>query len=111
MDSIRQQKVSRLIQKELSALFQNEVKHLAKGQIVSVTAVRVTPDLSFARVYASVFPTKQPGEFIDHFNESINEIRYVLFPKIRNDLRIMPDIQFYLDDTLDKAARIEDLLS
>lgn len=111
MDSIRQQKVSRLLQKELGKLFQKDLKHLAPGQIVTVTAVGVSPDLSYARVYISIFPTKEPQKVVDTFTDHVHEIKRLLVNTIRHDLRIMPGLQFYHDDSLDHAERIESLLS
>ncbi len=111
MDSIRQQKVARLLQKEIGNLFQKELKHLCQGQMVTVTVVSITPDFSFARVYVSVFPTKEPQQFIEQFNDQIQEIKRILFRRIRNDLRVMPDLMFIHDDSLDHAERIETLLN
>ena len=111
MESIRQQKVSRLLQKELGLLFQNQFKHLCQGNMVSITVVRVTPDLSFARVYVSVFPTKEPGKLVEFFNDHIYEISHALYQRIRNQFRKMPEVRFYYDDSLDYADRINEILS
>ena len=111
MESVRQQKVSRLIQKELSALFQSQFKHLGHGSMVSITIVRITPDLSFARVYLSVFPATEPKKVVDEFNHSLHEISHALYQRIRNQFRKMPEIRFYHDDALDYAARIDEILS
>lgn len=100
-----------MIQKELSGIFQSQFKHLAHGSMVSITVVRITPDLSFARVYLSVFPANKPKEVVDAYNEHLNEISHSLYQKIRNQFRKMPEIRFYHDDSLDYAARIDDILS
>jgi ribosome-binding factor A len=110
MESVRQQKVSRLLQKEIGLIFQNQVSHLALGKIVSVTVVRVTPDLSYARVYVSVFPDSDPQKAVDSFNANIKEVTKVLYPRIKNQFRVMPDIRFYYDDSLDYADRINQIL-
>jgi ribosome-binding factor A len=110
MESVRQQKVSRLIQKELSALFQVQFQHLSKGNMVSITVVRVTPDLSFASVYLSVFPSKEPKEVVTGYNDHLHDISHALYQRIRNQFRKMPEIRFYVDDSLDYAARIDDIL-
>lgn len=110
MESVRQQKVGRLLQKELGHLFQHHFSHLTKGNIVSVTVVRVTPDLSFARVYLSAFPEKKPKELIESFNGHISEVCNSLYPRIRNQFRKMPEIRFYHDDSLDYAERINEIL-
>lgn len=110
MESVRQQKVSRLLQKELGLLFQNNFKHLCQGNMVSITVVRVTPDLSFARIYVSVFPTKEPEKMVEHFNDHLPEISHALYQRIRNQFRKMPEIRFYYDDSLEYAARINEIL-
>lgn len=110
MESVRQQKVSRLLQKEIGLIFQSECQHMAQGNIVSVTVVRVTPDLSFARVYVSLFPTKEPKQIVESFNENLKEITRPLYNKIRNQFRKMPEIRFYYDDSLDYADRINQIL-
>lgn len=110
MESVRQQKISRLLQKEIGALIQHHFAHLTKGNIVSVTVVRITPDLSFARIYLSAFPEKNPTKLIDSFNENVNEVNRLLYPRIRNQFRKMPEIRFYHDDSLDYADRINQIL-
>ncbi|NQV52835.1 MAG: 30S ribosome-binding factor RbfA [Flavobacteriales bacterium] len=111
MESVRQQKVSRLIQKELSTLLQSQFNHIGHGSMVSITVVRITPDLSFARVYLSVFPSTEPKKVVDAYNASLPEICHALYQRIRNQFRKMPEIRFYHDDSLDYAARIDELLS
>ena len=111
MESVRQQKVSRLIQKELSALFQSHYGHLSQGKMVSITVVRITPDLSFAKVYLSVFPAQEPKAVVDNYNQHLSEISHALYQRIRNQFRKMPEIRFYHDDSLDYADRINEILS
>lgn len=111
MESVRQQKVSRLLQKEIGNLLQHPFKHLSQGNMVSVTVVRVTPDLSYARVYVSVFPSKDPEKMVDNLNDHIHEISHSLYAIIRNQFRKMPEIKFYYDDSLDYADRIDELLN
>ena len=110
METVRQQKVSRLLQKEIGLIFQNQTKHLAPGKIVSVTVVRISPDLGYARVYVSVFPADEPEKVVESFNENMYEIVKVLHPKIRNQFRVMPEVRFYYDDSLDYADRINQIL-
>ncbi|GAB5537930.1 MAG: 30S ribosome-binding factor RbfA [Salibacteraceae bacterium] len=110
MESVRQQKVSRLLLKEVGLLFQQELKHLCAGNLVTVTVVRVAPDLGFAKVYLSVFPEKKPKEFIASLNEAMGEVTHRLYPKIRNQFRKMPELRFYHDDSLDYAERINEIL-
>lgn len=111
MESVRQQKVSRLIQKELSALFQSQFGHLSQGKMVSITVVRITPDLSFARVYLSVFPSQESKAVVEHYNDHLSEVSHALNQRIRNQFRKMPEIRFYHDDSLDYADRINEILS
>ena len=110
MESVRQQKVGRLIQKEIGLLLQSDYKHLCDKNIVSVTIVRVAPDLGFARVYLSAFPTKEPKALVESLNESIQEISHSLYQRIKNQFRKMPEIRFYHDDSLDYADRINQIL-
>jgi len=91
-------------------LFQSDFKHLCQGNIVTVTVVRITPDLSFARIYLSAFPTKDGKALIKELNGHIPEISHALYQRIRNQFRKMPEIRFYLDDSLDYAERINEIL-
>lgn len=109
MESTRQAKISRLIQKELSEIFRRQTAS-THGTIVSVSAVRVSPDLSVARVYLSVFPSDKAPEIITNINASTKTIRYELAAKVRYQLRKTPELQFYLDDSLDYIDNIDALL-
>ena len=99
METTRQAKISRLLQKELSEIFRQQTAK-THGVIVSVSAVRVTPDLSIARAYLSVFPTDKSAEMIENINNSAKTIRYELAQRVRFQLRKVPELQFYLDDSL-----------
>lgn len=109
MDSNRQQKINRLIQKELSELFLLETKK-THGVIVSVTGVRVTPDLSLAHAYLSIFPSEEAADLLKNINDNVKSIRYDLGKRIAKQLRIIPDLQFHLDDSLDYIENIDRLL-
>lgn len=109
MESNRQAKISRLIQKELSEIFRQQTAK-THGVIVSVSAVRVSPDLSIARAYLSVFPSEKGAEMIESINNSAQTIRYELAQKVRYQLRKTPALQFYLDDSLDYIENIDKLL-
>ncbi len=109
MESTRQAKISRLLQKELSEIFRRETAK-THGVIVSVSAVRVSPDLSIARAYLSVFPSEKSQEMLESINASAKTIRYELAQKVRFQLRKVPELQFYLDDSLDYIANIDSLL-
>ena len=109
MESNRQAKISRLIQKELSEIFRQQTAK-TRGVIISVSAVRVSPDLSIARAYLSVFPSEKGAEMIESINKSAQTVRYELAQKVRFQLRKTPELQFYLDDSLDYIDNIDRLL-
>lgn len=110
MESTRQAKISRLLQKELSEIFRRQTAK-THGVIVSVSAVRVTPDLSIAKVYLSVFPSDKSDEMLKNIEASAKTIRYELAQIVRFQLRKVPELQFYLDDSLDYIENIDKLLS
>lgn len=110
MESIRQNKIARLLQKELAEIFQKESRNLFNGKLITVTVVRVTPDLSLAKVYLSIFPFKENDDFTEIVNQSAKNIRNSLGKKIRHQLRIVPELVFYQDDSLDYIENINKLL-
>ena len=105
METTRQAKIARLLQKELSEIFRQQTAK-THGVIISVSAVRVTPDLSIARAYLSVFPSTNAQEIMNNINLSAKTIRYELAQKVRFQLRKTPELQFYLDDSLDYIEKI-----
>ncbi len=109
MESNRQAKIARLIQKELSEIFRQQTAK-THGVLVSVSAVRVSPDLSIARAYLSVFPSEKGAEMIESINKSAQTVRYELAQRVRYQLRKTPALQFYLDDSLDYIDNIDKLL-
>lgn len=109
MESTRQAKISRLLQKELSEIFRQQTAK-THGVIVSVSQVRVSPDLSIARAYLSVFPSDKSAEILDNINLSAKTIRYELAQKVRFQLRKTPELSFHLDDSLDYIEKIDNLL-
>lgn len=109
MESTRQSKISRLIQKELSDIFLMQAKSM-NGVLVSVTAVRISPDLSIARVYISVFPSERGDEIVKNLNNNMRAIRFELGSRLRHQLRIIPELKFFIDDSLDYLERINELL-
>lgn len=110
MESTRQAKIARLIQKELSEIFRAQTAK-THGTLVSVSSVRVTPDLSMARAYLSVFPSAKAQEMIDSINKNVRTIRYELAQRVRYKLRKTPELSFYLDDSLDYIEKIDNLLA
>ncbi|HKK43049.1 MAG TPA: 30S ribosome-binding factor RbfA [Bacteroidales bacterium] len=111
MESTRQKKVSRLLQKELAEIFLKRGNEFAHGKLISITKVRVSPDLSFAKVYISIFPTENQDVTFSSIQDHTSKIRYELGQKIRNQLRIVPDIVFLIDDSLDYIDKIDKLLN
>ena len=109
MDSTRQNKIARLIQKELSDIFLLQTKSM-KGVIVSESVVRISPDLSIAKAYLSVFPTERGEEIVKNINNNMKSIRYELGTRLRYQLRIIPEIKFFVDETLDMLDHIDELL-
>ncbi len=109
METTRQAKIARLLQKELSEIFRQQTAK-THGVIISVSAVRVTPDLSIARAYLSVFPSTNAQEIMNNINLSAKTIRYELAQKVRFQLRKTPELQFHLDDSLDYIENIDHLL-
>ena len=109
MESKRQAKISRLIQKELSEIFRRQTS-MAPGVLVSVSAVRISPDLSIAKAYLSIFPPEKSREILDNINRQSKTVRYELAQAVRQVLRKCPELNFYLDDSLDYVDNIDRLL-
>jgi ribosome-binding factor A len=111
MESKRQQKVGRQIQKDLGDIFQKEGKHLISGSFITITAVRMTPDLGIARAYISFLPDKNKRILLEGIQENSRFIRQKLGERVRHQLRIVPELQFYLDDTAEYAAKMDALFA
>ncbi len=109
METTRQNKIARLIQKELSDIFLLQTKSM-HGVLVSVSTVRISPDLSVARAYLSIFPSERAAEMVKNINDNVKTIRYELGTRVRYQLRIVPELKFFVDDSLDYLERIDELL-
>jgi ribosome-binding factor A len=109
MDSKRLQKIERLIQKDLSEIFLLQTKRMP-GVMVSVTQVRISPDLSVAKAYLSIFPPHKGAELLQNINNGKKGIRFELGQRIGKQVRIIPELVFYLDDSIDYLANIDQLL-
>ncbi|MCQ2369107.1 MAG: 30S ribosome-binding factor RbfA [Paludibacteraceae bacterium] len=109
METTRQNKIARLIQKELSSIFLGMTRQMP-GTIVSVTIVRISPDLSVARAYLSIFPSEKSQELLDFINSKTVNIRHDLAARTRFQLRTVPTLTFYKDDSLDYIDNIDKLL-
>ena len=110
MDSLRQQKYARLIQKEIGELFQRNGYNFFGKAFVTVTGALVSPDLSVAKIYISIFHAKEAQSVLGQIEKHNKEIRKQLGAKIRHQARIIPELKFFLDDSLDYVEKIEKLL-
>ena len=109
MQETRQNKIARLLQKELSLIFQEQTRSL-HGVMVSVTRVKVSPDLSICTAYLSIFPSEKGEELIQNITKNEKQIRYELGTRVRYQLRIIHELRFFIDDSLDYIERIDELL-
>ena len=109
METTRQNKIARLLQKELSDIFLLQTKSM-HGTLVSVSTVRISPDMSVARAYLSVFPSEKADEIVKNINANMKSIRYELGTRVRHQLRIIPELKFFIDDSLDYLEKIDELL-
>lgn len=109
MESTRQQKVNRLLQKDLSEILREMAVHFP-GVMITVTSVRITSDLSLARVNLSLFAVSDKENALKMIKSKKNEIRHLLGLRIKNQLRVVPELQFFIDHTLDQMERIDELL-
>ena len=110
MESKRQAKIARYIQKELSEIFRRQTARMG-GVLVTVSTVRVSPDLSIAKVYLSIFPAEKSNEILENIKKQAKTVRYELAQAVRQVLRKCPELQFYLDDSLEYAENIDRLLA
>jgi len=110
MATIRQEKVAKLLQQELAVIFQRETRNFFTGALITVTVVRISPDLGVAKVYLSIFMPKGRDEIFEKIREENWRIRKWLGEKVGKQLRIVPNLQFFLDDSLDYADEIDRLL-
>ena len=109
MQETRQNKVARLFQKELSLIFQSQTRAM-HGTMVSVTRCKVSPDLGICTAYLSVFPSDKCEEILANIRANDKNVRYELGKKIGKQVRIVPELRFFIDDSLDYLERIDELL-
>jgi len=109
-ESKRQQKISRLIQRDLGDIFQKDAKGYFGDALITVTRVRISPDLSMAKVYLSLMMVQEKESFIQRLSEKKGLVRRMLGQRIGKNVRIVPDLHFYLDDSADYADHIENIL-
>ena len=109
MQETRQNKISRLLQKELSVIFQEQTRAM-HGVMVSVTRVKISPDLSICTAYLSIFPSERGEELLNNIEKISQQISYKLGQRVRHQLRIVPELRFFIDDSLYYIERIDELL-
>jgi ribosome-binding factor A len=109
MQETRQNRIARLLQKELAEIFQKQTRQ-THGVLVSVTNVRISPDLSICTAYLSIFPSDKSEEILTNIKANEKSIRYELGTRVRNQLRIIPELRFFIDDSLDYIDHIDELL-
>lgn len=109
MESTRLNKINRLLQKELGDIFQKQTQGMP-GTLVSVSVVRISPDLSVAKVYLSIFPSGKGEELLEAIRSNSKTIRFNLGQRIHTQLRKIPELSFFIDDSLDYIENIDNLL-
>lgn len=110
MDSNRLKKVASQVQKDLAEIFRGMAQSQFRGLILTVSRVTITTDLSLARCYVSVFPATNKQEVIDYLNEHKSVIKNDLVKKLKGQLRKMPELVFYLDDSIDREEELNKIL-
>jgi len=109
METTRQQKIARLLQKELGEIFLLYARKM-QGTLITVTGVRISPDLSIARVHLSIFPGEKTKNVLEQVTTDTKSIRFDLGKRVRYQLRIIPELYFHIDDSLDYLENIDNLL-
>ena len=110
METTRQQKIAKQIQKDVAEIFQKEGAGIVRGALVTVTAVRVSPDFGYAKIYVSIFPFEQNAKVMETLSQQNWFLRRALGQRIRNQVKNVPEIQFFLDDSLEYIEHIEEAL-
>ena len=110
MDSTRQQKIARQIQRDIAEILQKEMADTLRGTLVTVTTVRISPDLAYAKIYISIFPFDRSEEMLAAIKEKSWYVRKLLGSRIRNQLKIVPELEWFIDDSLEYIENIDNLL-
>ena len=111
MDSTRQQKIARQIQRDIAEILQKELADTLRGTLVTVTTVRISPDLAYAKLYLSIFPFERGEQTLDIIKEKSWYVRKLLGQRIRNQLKIVPELVWFIDDSLEYIENIDNLLN
>ncbi len=110
METTRQQKIAKQIQKDVAEIFQKEGASIVRGSLVTVTAVRISPDFGYAKIYLSIFPFEKNAEVMAEIERQNWFVRRALGQRIRNQIKNIPELQFFLDDSLEYIENIENAL-
>ena len=110
LEGKRQKQVAAVLEKELNDIFQRLGLSMIHGGMISIASVKITPDLFEARVYLSIFQVKDTQAVLHQFEEKYKEIRNELGKRVRHQLRSIPELKFFIDDTLDYVFKMEELL-
>ena len=111
MDSTRQQKIARQIQRDIAEILQKELADDLRGTLVTVTTVRVSPDLAYAKLYISIFPFERNEAVLEILKDKSWYVRKLLGARIRNQLKIVPELEWFVDDSLEYIENIDNLLN
>ena len=109
MQETRQNRIARMLQKELAEIFQSQTR-MMHGVMVSVTRTKISPDLGICTAYLSISPSEKAEELLENIHKNEKAIRYELGKRIRHQVRIIPELRFFIDDSLDYIERIDELL-
>ena len=109
MESKRQKQVARVVQQYMNDIFLKEGKEITEEALVTISHVKMTPDLQVARIYLSIYNSKHPDEIMHFIQVNAKTLRHLLGQRIRHQLRKVPELQFFKDDTLDEVFRLEEI--
>ncbi len=110
MENTRQERVAKQIQRDVAEIFQRDLADALRGTLVTVTAVRVSPDLGYAKIYVSIFPFGKAQAILEIIESQNRAIRGALGRRMRNDVKSIPELQFFIDDSLEYIENIDSLL-
>ena len=110
MENTRQQKIAKQIQRDIAEILQRDLAATLRGILVTVTTVRVSVDLSYAKIYISVFPFDKAQATLQLIEQNANLIRGALGNRMRNQVKSIPELQFFIDDSLEYIENIDSLL-
>ncbi len=107
VESTRQQKIAKQIQRDMAEILQRDFTELFRGLLLTVTAVRVSPDFGYAKIYVSVFPFERNAEVLELMSTHNWAIRKALGARVKHQLKSVPEIEFFLDDSLEYIENID----